>query len=70
MKAELKDLHVAIPKIQQTVEVKVKPKVDDSYFSLNQMITRTVDNLPTSVPGWLEKNKIIGKQFARLPQVY
>ncbi len=66
IKAELKDLHVAIPKIQQTVEVKVKPKMDDKALL---SIPKTIDSLSTEVPGWLEKNKIIGKRFARLPQV-
>lgn len=65
IKAELKDLHVAIPKIQQTVEVKVKPKVDDKALL---SIPKTIDSLSTEVPGWLEKNRIIGKRFARLPQ--
>ncbi len=66
MKAELKDLHVAIPKIQQTVEVKVKPKVDDKALL---SIPQTLGSLSMIMPDWLKKNDIIGKRFARLPQV-
>lgn len=65
IKAELKDLHVAIPKIQQTVEVKVKPKMDDKALL---SIPKTIDSLSTKMPDWLGKNGIIGKRFARLPQ--
>lgn len=65
MKAELKDLHVAIPKIQQTVEVKVKPKVDDKALL---SIPQTLGSLSMIMPDWLKKNDIIGKRFARLPQ--
>ena len=65
IKAELKDLHVAIPKIQQTVEVKVNPKVDDEALL---SIPKELGNLSTQLPDWLGKNGIIGKQFARLPQ--
>ena len=65
IKAELKGLHVAIPKIQQTVEVKVKPEVDDKALL---SIPQTLGNLSTAMPDWLKKNNIIGKKFARLPQ--
>ncbi|WP_251615160.1 hypothetical protein [Senimuribacter intestinalis] len=65
IKAELKDLHVAIPKIQQTVEVKVRPKVDDKALL---SIPQTISNLSTKMPDWLKANDIIGKTFARLPQ--
>ena len=66
IKAELKYLKVAIPEIQQTVEVKVNPKVDDSALL---SIPKELGNLSTKLPDWLKKNDIIGKQFARLPQV-
>ncbi len=65
IKAELKGLHVAIPKIQQTVEVKIKPEVDDKALL---SIPQTLGNLSTAMPDWLKKNNIIGKKFARLPQ--